>query len=187
LIQNGQRPDRQHGVEIMHQTLSGLGYVHSLGIIHGDLKPANIILLEDGQVKITDFGAARFAKEPTPGMSKVTGTHGYMAPEQLMGQRTDLRADLFSAGVILHELLTGAKPFKGTSATAITHNILTATPTDPASFDTSIPAPFYAVVKKALAKRPRDRFQNAETFQTALRLADQNLFAPHLTDEGEIQ
>lgn len=182
---SGARPQRTRIVDIMLQTLAGLGYIHALGIIHGDLKPANIILLAEGSVKITDFGAARFAKEYTPGMGKVTGTHGYMAPEQLMGQRTDQRADVFAAGVILHELLTGVKPFAGHGTHAITRNILTAMPSDPTSFDMSIPAPFYALLKKALAKRPRDRFQNAETFQEALTLADQNRYAPALGADEE--
>ncbi|MBF0428337.1 MAG: serine/threonine protein kinase [Magnetococcales bacterium] len=179
LILTGSRPSRIRCMDIMLQTLAGLGHIHAQGIVHGDIKPANIMLLMNGQVKITDFSAAHFVNDPTPSMNKVTGTHGYMAPEQLMGQRTDLRADLFAAGVILHVLLTGVKPFVGNGAQAITRNILTSMPSDPTSFDDSIPAPFYAVIKKALAKQPRDRFQNAETFQDAIKMADENLYSHH--------
>ncbi|MBF0179607.1 MAG: serine/threonine protein kinase [Magnetococcales bacterium] len=185
IIRTPRRPGREQGVAIMLQTLAGLEHVHGHGVIHCDLKPANIILLPNDQVKITDFGAARFANEPAPATSKVTGTHGYMAPEQLMGQKIDARADLFSAGVILHELLTGNKPFQGAATQEITQNILTQPPSDPASFDASIPAPFFAVVKKALAKRPRDRFPNAALFMEALALAHQNRLAPFLTNDND--
>ncbi len=183
LIHTGLRPQRARSVDIILQTLAGLGHVHAFGIVHGDIKPANIILLTNGQIKITDFGAARIIADSTPTMSKITGTHGYMAPEQLMGQRTDQRADLFAVGVILHELLTGTKPFAGTNAETITHNILTAPPANPTALDPSIPQPFYPLLKKALAKRPKDRFQQAADFQETLILAEQNLFAPHLTHE----
>ncbi|MBF0271306.1 MAG: serine/threonine protein kinase [Magnetococcales bacterium] len=173
LIAKGPRPGPVRALELLRQTLSGLEHIHASGLAHGDLKPANLLLTPDGEIRITDFGAARQLASGgvTPSPALVTGTHGYMPPEQIMGQKIDRRADLFAAGVILHELLFGRKPFTGSDTWEITRQILTAEPIQPMSGDPLLPAPLAAVLQKALAKRPRDRFQSATEFLSALQAA----------------
>ncbi|MBF0189743.1 MAG: serine/threonine protein kinase [Magnetococcales bacterium] len=173
LITKGPRPGPIRALELLRQTLSGLEHIHASGLAHGDLKPANLLLTPEGDIRITDFGAARqlasCGEAPAPAL--VTGTHGYMPPEQLMGQKIDRRADLFAAGVILHELLFGRKPFTGADPWEITQQILTAAPIQPVPGDPHLPPPLIAVLQKALAKRPRDRFQSATEFLNSLHAA----------------
>lgn len=157
-------------INLMLQLLDGVGYSHQHQVIHRDLKPANIILLNGtGRVKIADFGVARLGASDLTQVGEVVGTLTYMAPEQLQGLRVDGRADLFSAGVIFYELLTGRKPFVGDSLVAVMQSILTFEPPPPSNRNSSLPPLCDAILKKALAKAPDARFQNAKEFQAALR------------------
>ncbi|MBF0212988.1 MAG: serine/threonine protein kinase [Magnetococcales bacterium] len=172
LIVQGPRPGPVRAVNLIRQTLDALDHIHAQGLTHGDLKPGNLLLTPDGDICITDFGAARQLASPydppPPSPALVTGTHGYMPPEQLMGQKIDRRADLFATGVILHELLLGRKPFRGGDSWEITRLVLTAAPIRPEPEDPTLPAALIAVLQQALAKRPRDRFQSAREFLQAL-------------------
>lgn len=152
---------------IMAQLLAALGHAHQNGITHRDIKPANIILLKDGTVKVADFGIARIESSSLTQAGAVLGTPAYMSPEQFMGQTVDGRSDLFSAGVILYQFLTGDKPFTGT-LTTIMHKVLKEEPPAPSELNVQVPRPFDAVVRKALAKRPEDRYQSAGEFAAAL-------------------
>jgi serine/threonine-protein kinase len=155
---------------IMLELLDALGHAHKNGIVHRDIKPANIILLADGTAKVADFGIARIESSNLTQAGSVLGTPSYMSPEQFMGQTVDGRSDLFSAGVILYQFLTGDKPFTGT-LTTIMHKVLKEEPPPPSELNVQVPRPFDALIKKALAKRPDERFQSAQEFARALQAA----------------
>jgi len=157
-------------VRVMSQLLDALEYSHSYGVVHRDIKPANIIILADGKIKVADFGIARIETSQYTQAGTVLGTPAYMSPEQFMGQTVDRRSDVFSAGVVLYEFLAGERPFTGT-ATTIMHKVLMEEPLPPSMLNVQVPKPFDAVVKKALAKRPEDRFQTAREFAEAIRTA----------------
>jgi tRNA A-37 threonylcarbamoyl transferase component Bud32 len=157
-------------VRIMAQVLDALDYSHRQGVIHRDIKPANIFLLPGGVVKVADFGIAHIETSNLTQVGAVMGTPSYMSPEQIMGLPVDGRSDLFSAGVILYQFLTGERPFAG-SATTTMQKVLKEDPLPPSSLNVQAPAGMDAVVRKALAKRPEDRFQTAREFADALRAA----------------
>ena len=159
-------------VQIMTQILAALGYSHRLGVVHRDVKPANIFVLDDRAVKVTDFGIAHLDSSTMTQVGSVLGTPSYMSPEQILGLPIDGRSDLFSAGVILYQFLTGERPFTG-SSTVTMHKVLEEDPLPPSRFNVQVPGAMDTVVKKALAKRPDDRYQNAEEFADALRTAAQ--------------
>lgn len=158
-------------IDIMAQLLSALNYSHQHGVVHRDIKPANLIVMADNQVKITDFGIARLESSNLTQTGSIMGTPNYMSPEQFMGQPIDGRSDLFSAGVILYQLLTGEKPFIGESTTTIMYQVLNNTPNAPSVLNVQIPAAFDGVIRKALAKRPSERFQTGHEFIDAIKSA----------------
>ena len=166
---------------IMTELLAALDYSHRNGVVHRDIKPANVMILEDGTVKVADFGIARIEQSNLTQTGMILGTPSYMSPEQFMGQTVDGRSDLFSAGVILYELLTGEKPFSG-SATTIMHKVLQEEPLPPSTLNVQVPRPFDGVVKRALAKRPDERFQTAREFAEAIKAAVEGREAPAATD-----
>ncbi|HNH34361.1 MAG TPA: serine/threonine-protein kinase, partial [Rhodocyclaceae bacterium] len=150
-------------VAIMEQLLAALDHAHKNGVVHRDIKPANIILLADGTVKVADFGIARIESSNLTQAGSVLGTPSYMSPEQFMGQTVDGRSDLYSAGVILYQFLTGEKPFTG-ALTTIMHKVLNEEPPAPSILNVQVRRPFDALVKKAMAKRPDERFQSGREF-----------------------
>jgi serine/threonine-protein kinase len=157
-------------VRIMAQLLDALDYSHKSGVVHRDIKPSNIILLKDGTVKVADFGIARVESSTLTQAGSVLGTPSYMSPEQFMGQTVDGRSDLFSAGVILYQFLTGEKPFTG-ALTTIMHKVLKEEPAAPSELNVQVPRPFDALIRKALAKRPDERFQSGREFAEAIKAA----------------
>jgi tRNA A-37 threonylcarbamoyl transferase component Bud32 len=163
-------------VQVMTQLLEALDYSHRNGVVHRDIKPSNIIILDDGTVKVADFGIARTESSNLTQVGMVLGTPSYMSPEQFMGQTVDGRSDLFSAGVILYQLLTGEKPFTG-SLTTIMHKVLQEQPLPPSTLNVQVPPTFDAVVQKALAKRPDDRYQTGREFSAAVKEAASNASA----------
>ena len=158
---------------VMHELLDALAYAHDNGIVHRDIKPANIMLLENGRVKVADFGIARIQSSEFTQAGQILGTPSYMSPEQFMGQPVDGRSDLFSAGVLLYQLLTGERPFTG-AATTIMHKVLMEDPLPPSRLNVQVPKPFDAVIRKAMAKRPEDRFQSAAALSEAIHAAADN-------------
>jgi eukaryotic-like serine/threonine-protein kinase len=156
---------------ILLQVLNALGYAHGLGIVHRDIKPANVILLDGGRVKVADFGVARLDSTNLTQHGSIVGTPSYMSPEQFKGETVDHRADLFSAGVILYELLAGEKPFPGRNATEVMYKLLNHEPRDIAEANAALPPALNIVLRRALAKRSEDRFQSAQDFADALNAA----------------
>ena len=158
-------------VAIATQLLQALEFAHARGVVHRDIKPANLILTSSGVLKVADFGIARIDTSSLTMTGMVMGTPSYMSPEQCQGRDSDHRTDLFSAGVVLYELLTGERPFTG-SPELIAYKICHEAP-KPASQLTSLALPpsLDDVLDTALAKAPEQRFQNALAFRNALQVA----------------
>jgi serine/threonine-protein kinase len=155
-------------VRIMEQVLAGLQYSHARGVVHRDIKPANIMLTADGVVKIADFGIARIESSSLTQAGTIMGTPAYMSPEQFMGATVDARTDIYSAGVMLYQMLAGERPFEG-SMTGIMHKALHTEPPPPSAISVTSPVGLNAVVAKAMAKRPEQRFADAAAFAAAMR------------------
>jgi TPR repeat protein/tRNA A-37 threonylcarbamoyl transferase component Bud32 len=155
---------------IMSELLSAMQHAHVRGVVHRDIKPANIILLADGSVKVADFGIAKLDTSELTQLGSVLGTVSHMSPEQLTGDAVDRRSDLFSCGVILYQLLTGERAFSGSPATVM-HKVLHEQPAPPSSVVAALPRPLDAVVRKAMAKTPAERYPDADAFAAALRAA----------------
>jgi serine/threonine-protein kinase len=158
-------------IRIMEDLLAGLQFSHERGVVHRDIKPANIMLTSAGQAKIADFGIARIESSSMTLDGTVLGTPAYMSPEQFMGQVVDARTDVYSSGVLLYQLLTGERPFEGASMSAIMHKALNFEPPEPSRLSVTAPPSFDAVVRRAMAKRPEDRYPSALAFTEAIRAA----------------
>ena len=165
-------------VAIGKQITHGLSAAHKAGIVHRDLKPANVMLLPDGTVKIVDFGLAR-AKDLELTTSRVAlGTVSYMAPEQILGQSLDRRADLWALGVVLYEMVTGRRPFEGEEAVGVAHAIVHTEPERPSALRNDIPANVESVISTLLSKDASRRYQSAEDVTAALAENDLSPNAP---------
>src|ERR1700722_9846044 len=140
---------------------------HRAGIIHGDVKPANILVTEDGNVKLGDFGIARFATQVS-GSGKMMGTPAYLSPEQILGEPQNTRSDLFSLGIVLYQMVTGVPPFDGSSVSAVCAQILQADPVPPSQRNPAVPAELDRIILRCLAKTSADRYPSAEAFATSL-------------------
>ena len=148
-----------------------LGHAHERGIVHRDVKPANVLITDAGRVKIADFGVAKIADESHTRAGMVLGTPNYMSPEQLRGDPLDGRSDLFALGAMLYEMLTGAPPFHADSLAGITHKVVFVDPRPPTFDRPDLPADLEGTVLRALAKAPTSRFPTAEEMAAALRTA----------------
>jgi serine/threonine-protein kinase len=157
-------------LNVVAQLCDGLAYAHEQGVVHRDVKPDNVFILEDGQVKLLDFGIAKLQTSTLTRQGDVLGSASYMSPEQVGGSESvDGRADIFSTGVVLYELLTGKKPFEGDSPTAVIVKILKDEPNPIDAAATGLPADVIGAVMKALAKDPANRFQTADAFSRELQ------------------
>ncbi|WP_206077500.1 serine/threonine-protein kinase [Massilia sp. HP4] len=154
----------------MRDLLAALAYSHAHGVVHRDIKPANLLVTRDGRIKVGDFGIARIESSTLTQTGAMLGTPSYMSPEQFRGEAIDSRSDLFSAGVVLYQLLTGQRPFSGTTA-AVMQQVLTHTPPPPSRLNPLLPGALDAVVLGALAKAPEARFAGAAEFLQALDAA----------------
>jgi CHASE2 domain-containing sensor protein len=157
------------------QICDALSFAHQKWIIHGGIKPGNIFLLRKDIIKVSDFGIDTFAKAIGNHTGELLFTPGYMSPEQVKGQKTDGRSDLFSVGVLLYHLITAELPFNGTSLSELMYNISHHEPASPRSINPKIPTALELILIKALAKEPNDRFQSAESFARHLRVLDQKI------------
>ncbi|USR79480.1 Stk1 family PASTA domain-containing Ser/Thr kinase [Arcanobacterium pinnipediorum] len=164
LLKNGDALPINEAVQISIGILSALEYSHREGIVHRDIKPGNIMLTHDGKVKVMDFGIARALTDSSATMTQtnsVVGTAQYLSPEQARGEVVDSRSDLYSAGCLLYELLTGRPPFRGDSAVAVAYQHVSEMPPSPMTIAPDIPEMLDRVVMKSLAKKREDRYQRA--------------------------
>ena len=158
------------GIRITCELLDALAFAHDAGVIHRDVKPANVMLDKHMRAKLADFGVARIQESGEGSQtSTMVGTPAFMSPEQIVGGRIDRRSDLFSAGMILYQFLTGVQPFKGTGKWMTTKKIMEEEPPKPSSIATNAAPEFDKIVAKALAKDSEDRFPDAREFAAALR------------------
>ncbi len=170
LIKTGLNWDYKTLSRIMIQVCEALDYAHENGIVHRDIKPANIMILEENKVKVMDFGIARLDKSASMTQTGTAlGTPNYISPEQLKGLPVDRRSDIFSLGVVFYELLTGQKPFKGETISALIYSILHTEPPPPSEINLDVPRIFDKIIAKALVKDPDLRFQRARDMADILR------------------
>ncbi len=183
---DGGRLPVAEAVEIACQITAGLARAHERGIVHRDVKPANVILTRDGMVKIVDFGIARLA-----GQSRLTrvgtamGTLSYMPPEQFRGEAADARADVWSLGVVLYEMVTGRLPFEGSDEREIVRGILHHHPPSMSSLRSGVPPALDRIVERALSKHPDDRPPDMERMRADLRDLTPGLDIPQGGDDGD--
>jgi serine/threonine-protein kinase len=174
LLASGRRLLPERALEITGAVLSALDYAHRHGIVHRDIKPANVMLTRTGDVKVMDFGIARALNDVSNTMtatSAVMGTAQYLSPEQARGEVVDARSDLYSAGVLLYELLTGRPPFTGDSPVSIAYQHVSEMPTPPSQVDNGVNQEVDTVVMHSLSKRADDRYQTAAEFRTDVERA----------------
>ncbi|MDO8991004.1 MAG: protein kinase [Sideroxyarcus sp.] len=156
--------------QIITQTLDGIGYAHGQGVVHRDMKSANVMINNDGRVKISDFGIAHIDTSTLTRVGDLVGTPSYMSPEQFKGEETDGLTDLYSIGVIAYELLAGRRPFTGSLA-AIMHQVVNSIPAPASSLNAKLSPEIDKVLGKALAKERADRYQTAGEFSNAFKNA----------------
>uniref|UniRef100_UPI00260DCD78 Stk1 family PASTA domain-containing Ser/Thr kinase n=1 Tax=Nocardioides sp. TaxID=35761 RepID=UPI00260DCD78 len=169
ILREGRKILPERALEITSGVLSALDYSHRAGIIHRDIKPGNVMLTPTGDVKVMDFGIARAISDAANSMTQtaaVVGTAQYLSPEQARGETVDSRSDVYSAGCLLYELLTGRPPFVGDSPVAVAYQHVREQADPPSDHDTDLPPAIDAIVMKALAKRLEDRYQSAGAMRT---------------------
>lgn len=172
LLASGQPLDKKLVVSVLRQAAAALDYAHKKGVVHRDVKPANILISEEGVAKITDFGVAKLSSaEQLTITGTVLGTPSYMSPEQIQGKPVDGRADQFALAVIAYEVLTGEKPFAGESLTTILYKIVTEQPRPAHHVNPRLPWAVSVVLERALAKKPEERYPSCGEFVAALENA----------------
>ncbi len=168
-LQHRQSFSMEDIVEIGATVCEALAVAHDHGVVHRDVKPANIMLPGNAPLKIADFGIARISDSNLTQEGALIGTPHYMSPEQFMGQKVDGRSDLFSVAIMLYEMLTGEKPFSGEALSTVMHHVIKNMPSPPTELNLSVPDALGAVIMKALSKRPADRYQDGRALAAALR------------------
>src|SRR5258705_6027596 len=148
-------------LRIMEQVCSALQFAHDHNVVHRDIKPANIMLTSDDLVKITDFGTAMILQYGASQQTSAMGTPGYISPEQIKGKAIDGRTDIFSLGVMLYEMTTGQKPFRGQDVATILYHILNQEPVPPQQLNPDIPPGVASTIFKAMSKIPYQRYDNS--------------------------
>ncbi len=164
----------QEAMRIIEGVLTALEYSHRAGVVHRDIKPGNIMITDEGQVKVMDFGIARAISDSSATVaqtSAILGTASYFSPEQAKGESVDARTDLYSTGVVLFEMLTGTPPFRGDSPVAVAYQHVSEAPPAPSTRNDRVSPALDAVVLRALSKDRFERYQNAAEFRADIETA----------------
>ena len=169
ILEKSQKLSKVQTIDIMKKIATGLAFIHAHGIIHQDIKPGNILISEEGEIKVTDFGISSFKLSENSNTgdlsnSFIVGTAVYFSPEQAQGKKVDIRSDLYSLGIVMYEMLTGKVPFSGSSPIDIVMKHLHEIPLLPEDMDVSL----QSVIFKLLQKNPKDRYQSGEELSLAL-------------------
>ena len=183
----GERFTLRESTRLMTELLDALDFAHNEGVVHRDIKPANVMVDHEGHVKLADFGVARISDPDRQGATQVgtmVGTPAYMSPEQVQGLKIDRRTDIFSAGVVFYQFLTGQRPFQGGGAFSVAKRIVQDDPPAPSLIIDSISPQYDLIVSRALAKDPDKRFQSAGEFAEALQRAAEGLPAEAPVDDS---
>lgn len=162
-------------LQLVEEVAEALHYAHGEGVIHRDIKPANILLTPEGRAKLADFGIARMDQSHLTLPGRLMGSPAYMAPEQMKGEATDGRSDLFALGVVLYRLSTGYRPFQGNSTATVCYKLLRQDPLPPSALNSELPPALDDLLNKAMAKDPAQRFQTGEEMALAIRALRQSV------------
>lgn len=174
VLESGERFDSERTCEVGLQIAEALDYAHKNGVIHRDVKPANILITTDNRAKIADFGVAKLASVQVTSTGQLLGTPAFMAPEQFTGAPIDGRADLFAAGVVLYWMATGDKPFTGDTLMAVSYKVVHSDPVPPRKLNPGIPRELEAMILKCMEKDPSLRYQTGEELAKDLRAVREN-------------
>ncbi|HZO96526.1 MAG TPA: Stk1 family PASTA domain-containing Ser/Thr kinase [Gaiellaceae bacterium] len=186
LVRNGPTPV-PIAIDYARQILGALAFAHRHGIVHRDIKPHNIVVRKDGRLKVTDFGIARSGASQMTEAGSIVGTAQYLSPEQARGAGVDARSDLYSLGIVLYEMLTGRVPFTGEAPVEIAMKHLTAVPEPPSALRPEVPHDLDAVVMRALAKDPDQRYGSAEEMDADLARVARGVSVSQRTSEAMTQ
>ncbi len=186
LVRNGPTPIPV-SIEYARQILGALAFAHRNGIVHRDIKPHNIVVGSDGRLKVTDFGIARSGASQMTEAGSIVGTAQYLSPEQARGAAVDPRSDLYSLGIVLYEMLTGHVPFTGDTPVEIAMKHLSLAPEPPSALRPEVPHNLDAVVMRALAKDPDQRYGSAEEMDAELARVARGLAVSRETEEAMTQ
>src|SRR3954463_15364658 len=186
LVRNGPTPV-PIAIDTARQILGAIAFAHRNGIVHRDIKPHNIVVRKDGRLKVTDFGIARSGASQMTEAGSIVGTAQYLSPEQARGAPVDARSDLYSLGIVMYEMLTASVPFTGDAPVEIAMKHLTAVPDPPSALREDIPHDLDAVVMRALAKDPEQRYGSAEEMDADLARVARGVAVSQKTEEGMTQ
>jgi eukaryotic-like serine/threonine-protein kinase len=183
IVSRGPTPIRI-AIDYTRQMLAALGFAHRHGIVHRDIKPHNVVVDSDGRLKVTDFGIARSGASQMTEVGSIIGTAQYLSPEQARGSPVDQRSDVYSVGIVLYEMLTGKVPFTGDTPLEIAMKHLSEVPVPPSELRDDVPEDLDAVVLRALAKDPEDRYQTAEEMNADLARIQRGLSVSNETTDA---
>ncbi len=188
-LEAGARFSVRSSIVMVHELLMALDHAHRQNVVHRDIKPANMLMEVTGRIKLTDFGVARIQEPDETHLTQVGGAVGtpkYMSPEQAKGLRGDSRSDLFSAAVVLYELLTGRLPFTGENQFIVIHQIVGHAAAAPSSLNPEVPVAMDEILARAMAKDPNERYATAREFALALRALAQQMSADTGTHGADV-
>src|ERR1700759_2036993 len=186
LVKNGPTPV-PIAIDYARQILGALAFAHRNGIVHRDIKPHNIVVGSDGRLKVTDFGIARSGASQMTEAGSIVGTAQYLSPEQARGAPVDPRSDIYSLGIVLYEMLTGKVPFSGDTPVEIAMKHLSQVPTPPSELRPDIPHDLDAIVMRALAKDPEQRYATAEEMDADLARVARGVAVARETEDAMTQ